>query len=222
MLCKEIPKKYTEFFEEHKVYYEKRDKFEQVILKKDGSSMYHIKYIIKDNLLIISGDMGDAIFKFTEIVNLEKLAKEYNDFGYYFMQKLSISSYKKKSFSKKVLLENLAYNSRRACKELEHSKEELKKCFDYYKRIKKTISESSSETSYELLMEDIMHEEFDKLKPIVRNYLGTVSRLNYTDYHPNFEYYYWGLKYAYENKTEEMSENTKEEIIEKESEVGGF
>lgn len=72
----EIIKK--EWFGEHKAKYEKLSEDTAVLTwKKDGTSIYYARYLLDRNTLIVTGDIGDAVFCLTEKADFENLATHY-------------------------------------------------------------------------------------------------------------------------------------------------
>ncbi len=69
-------------FQQHKVYYYKyleinykRGEIEVIEWKRENSSLYYIKYAMDENVLFVNGDMGYAVYKWEENVNLEWISK---------------------------------------------------------------------------------------------------------------------------------------------------
>ena len=71
------------YFENHKAKLEKGEKITILNWRnKNGGSFYYIRYVLDGNYLYITGDIGCAIFKFSEKADLETIAKYY-DFDYF-------------------------------------------------------------------------------------------------------------------------------------------
>jgi len=75
-------------------------------IKADNSYQYAVRIILDRNYIIITGDIGEAIYCLTEKAEIEKIAK-YD--MYYFIGKLRCLSGKKEEFQTKIALDDLKY-----------------------------------------------------------------------------------------------------------------
>lgn len=78
-------------FDKHEIKILKTEEGEIIRFAIPGSSVHYFKFIFEGPFMIVLGDHGNAIFRFSEVVNLNKVI-EYNDFNYYIMSKLITSS----------------------------------------------------------------------------------------------------------------------------------
>lgn len=199
MLKKEMPEKFKNFFKDHVLKYKNVGGVEFLTLSKENTVLNRVDYIIKENILVVTGDRGDAIFKFTESVSLKKFYEEYNDFYYYFMGKLGISTYPKNIFSEEKFKENIRIEAVKFYKNNKESlsRKELKECINIYNKTIDIIKNSSNITdSLDMFFEDIIFEDSSSKK--ARELSVILGRVNGNEIHPNFEIYFWGLKLAYE------------------------
>lgn len=89
-----------EWFKDHVAEFERlSDRISVIDWGKPNSSFYYCRYVIDGSRLYISGDIGEAVFRFTEIVSLEKLSK-YD--LHYFHSKLSAFCEDKYSFNSDI------------------------------------------------------------------------------------------------------------------------
>lgn len=71
---KRIDEVRSEWFKNHGAFYEKLSDHTSVLtFKQPKTSRYAIRYILDNNYLIITGDIGEAIFCLTEEADLKKL-----------------------------------------------------------------------------------------------------------------------------------------------------
>lgn len=69
-----------DWFSDHKATYEKlNDDISVLTWKKQGTSMYYVRYIFDRNRLFVTGDIGDAVFVLTEKADLKTMATEYSN-----------------------------------------------------------------------------------------------------------------------------------------------
>lgn len=69
----------SEWFKDHIATYEELSKNTSVLsFNKQGTNAYAVRYIFDRNYLIITGDIGDAIFCLTEKAKLKSIADEYS------------------------------------------------------------------------------------------------------------------------------------------------
>ena len=191
---KEIPEKYKNFFKDHKLVYEKTDGTEIVKLKMETSILFELEFIIHGKSLIVLGDMGQAIFGFTEDVSLRDLSENYNCFSY-FVEKLKLCEHKKGIFSSTSSLKDLRIKSKKFYSKNKKylGVEEKKKCAKIYFALKDVIKKSNSDEEYRKLVNPDSGFEIG-----VTIYLREIADLECYVVHPNIEHYYWGLKFAYE------------------------
>lgn len=70
----------NDWFKDHKATYEKlNDHTSTLTWKKDGTSMYYVRYIFDNSRLFVTGDIGDVVFCLTEKADLKTIATEYNN-----------------------------------------------------------------------------------------------------------------------------------------------
>lgn len=96
----------ADWFLKHKATYEKLSEDTSVLTwKKEGTSVYYVRYIFDRNRLFITGDIGDAVFVLTEKADFKTIATDYSShylFGklradneaYDFNSELAIKSFK--------------------------------------------------------------------------------------------------------------------------------
>lgn len=69
----------TEWFPNHVASFEQLSDSTAVLsFTKSGTSVYAVRYILDRNYLIITGDIGEAVFCLTEKAKLKSLAEEYS------------------------------------------------------------------------------------------------------------------------------------------------
>lgn len=69
----------AEWFPEHVASFEQLSESTAVLsFRKPGTSVYAVRYILDRNYLIITGDIGEAVFCLTEKAKLKSLAEEYS------------------------------------------------------------------------------------------------------------------------------------------------
>jgi hypothetical protein len=94
-----------EWFKDHKAKLEKlSDDISILTWKAPGTNSYYVRYVFDYNKVYITGDLGDAIFKIYDKVDLEKAASFDN---YYFHQKLTARDEEKWAFSEEKAIERL-------------------------------------------------------------------------------------------------------------------
>lgn len=99
-----IEKKIREdWFKDHKAKLEKLSEDISILTwRKPGTSSYYVRYVFDFNKIYITGDLGDAIFKIYDEIDLEKASKL--DI-YYFHKKITARDEEKWSFnSEKAIL----------------------------------------------------------------------------------------------------------------------
>lgn len=94
-----------EWFKDHKAKLEKlSDDVSIMTWKAPGTCSYYVRYVFDYNKIYITGDLGDAIFKIYDKVNLEKAAS----FDiYYFHKKLTARDEEKWEFSEVKAIDRL-------------------------------------------------------------------------------------------------------------------
>ncbi len=70
-----------QWFPEHAPIFETQGNMQALIWAKSGTSIYKITYIIKANRLMVFGDVGDAIYEWSNLLTWEWLAGL--DLGYF-------------------------------------------------------------------------------------------------------------------------------------------
>lgn len=93
------------WFKNHKASLEKLSEDVSILRwREPGTSAYSVRYIFDYNKIYITGDLGDAIFKIYDKVDLEKVAS----FDiYYFHKKLTAIDEEKWSFNSEKAIERL-------------------------------------------------------------------------------------------------------------------
>lgn len=90
------------WFKEHIAKFEKlSDRISVLEWCKPRSSFYYCRYVLDGSRLYITGDIGDAVFRFTEIISLEKFSEYSID---YFYRKLTSFEDDKCSFDSNIAI----------------------------------------------------------------------------------------------------------------------
>lgn len=106
----DITKKWIEdinkrWFKNHTTEIEKiNDRLTIIYFRNPKDFAYYMKIVLSDNMIFISGDVGEAVFCLTEDAQIEKIAK-YD--MYYFKQKLKCASCGKTDYDHDIALQDL-------------------------------------------------------------------------------------------------------------------
>ena len=92
------------WFKEHQATYTDYGELKVLQWRQPGSIYYHIRYVFDGNNLYISGDTGEAVFCFTEKVDVHRLARY--DLGY-FEGKLKAYHESRRDFNSQKAVERL-------------------------------------------------------------------------------------------------------------------
>lgn len=94
-----------EWFKDHKAKLEKLSEDVSILTwRAPGTSSYYVRYVFDCNKIYITGDLGDAIFKIYDKVDLEKAA---NVDIYYFHKKLTARDEEKWAFNGEKAIQRL-------------------------------------------------------------------------------------------------------------------
>ncbi|WP_326513731.1 hypothetical protein [Clostridium intestinale] len=139
-----------EWFNGHIAELTKHGDLEVLEWYKPNSSIYYCRYVFDGSKLYISGDIGEAIFKFTEKASIENIST----YGVnYFHSKLSAFEDNKYSFDKNVAIEALNREIKEAYENMDHDDIEVKSHADnprneailnYIETLNELIEESQS------------------------------------------------------------------------------
>lgn len=203
---KEVREKW---FEKHTAEFEKlNDRISILDWINPNSSCYYCRYVFDGSRLYVSGDIGEAVFRFTEKATLEGISK-YD--LYYFHSKLSAFCENKYSFDSDTAIEtikehieyareNMDYEEDDDGKEIEANNDRNEEINNYIQALKELIIESktcNNKGSWDYEVE----QKYDDL----RDYDCDVSEWIYTagDVIPNrIVGYLIGLKMALEQLKE--------------------
>lgn len=89
----------NEWFENHRAELIETNHVSTLYWKEPGTSMYGVTYLFSGNNLIVTGDIGEAIFTFSDAIKLETF-KDVNI--HYLMKKLSCSSLERWKFNQNL------------------------------------------------------------------------------------------------------------------------
>lgn len=92
------------WFVNHKACIKEAEGLKVITFKKDNSIMYYMRVIIDGGNVLITGDVGEALFQFSSCVDIKELS---NMNIHYFHKKLSMSSEDIYSFSKQEAVKYL-------------------------------------------------------------------------------------------------------------------
>lgn len=122
------------WFENHVAELHGEEGYQVLYWRKRGTSMYSVKYILNGNHLIVTGDIGEAIFSLTCAATLDNI----KDFDlWYLMGKLSANSGKRWDFDYKK------------------AKSDLR---EWYGEIKDNGIDEEQASDFQELYEDLMRE----------------------------------------------------------------
>lgn len=93
-----------DWFKEHKAELTQQGDLQVLEWYKPNTSFYYCRYVFDGSRLYVSGDMGEAVFRFTEKATLEKISK-YD--LHYFHGKLSAFCEEKYSFDSDRAIERI-------------------------------------------------------------------------------------------------------------------
>lgn len=91
-----------EIYKNHRITREKTDSAEIITFKNPQSSSYWIRFLFTSRFMIIVGDLGEAIFEFSELINFDKVI-QYKNY-HYMMGKYNSSSRDRYDFDKNKFL----------------------------------------------------------------------------------------------------------------------
>lgn len=91
-----------EIYKNHRITREKTDSTEIITFKNPQSSSHWIRFLFTSRFMIIVGDLGEAIFEFSELINFDKVI-EYKNY-HYMMGKYNSSSRDRYDFDEKKFL----------------------------------------------------------------------------------------------------------------------
>lgn len=176
-----------EVYKNHKITREKTDSTEIITFKNPQSSHYLIRFLFTSRFMIIVGDLGEAIFEFSESINFDRII-EYKDF-YYMMNKYNSSNIERYDFDEKKFLSNFKhfksqwrgmYDDRKLPQEIGEALRTLKRIGentsdynDYQNELKVNIDELYC------LCEDYSYFSFGRIdNPIFKLYHDTLFYIN--------------------------------------------
>lgn len=142
-----------DWFKEHIAEFEKlNDRISILDWSKPNSSFYYCRYVFDGSRLYVSGDIGEAVFRFTEKATLEGVSK-YD--LYYFHSKLSAFCGDKYSFDSDTAIEtikeyieyareNLDYEEDDDGEEIEANTDRNEEINNYIQALKELMIESKT------------------------------------------------------------------------------
>ncbi|MDD5589420.1 MAG: hypothetical protein PHP92_05170 [Candidatus Nanoarchaeia archaeon] len=151
----------NEWFKWHKTNINKVNEDITIIEFDNGTSYYYVKIIMDNNLVIITGDIGEAIYKLTEKSSIESIAKY--DIAY-FSSKLTTMSRGKDDWCDRIAYSDLKYwaiQKYRDC-DCDEQKENINKAYKVLKNILPNVA-SLKEWQFKL-NEDKVYEVIDKIE----------------------------------------------------------
>lgn len=95
----------NQWFENHTIKsIEGQEDFQRILFGKKGTGMYQVNYVLSDNLIFVTGDLGDATYRLTCMATLENI----KDFDLsYFTGKLSAHERRKWTFDRNLAKEQI-------------------------------------------------------------------------------------------------------------------
>ena len=70
-----VEKEIKYYMKDHKAIYSAKEDMETLSWKKSGTSVFGIDYIMRGNILIVTGDLGHAIYRWSSPVMLEWVSR---------------------------------------------------------------------------------------------------------------------------------------------------
>lgn len=175
-----------EVYKNHKITREKTDSTEIITFKNPQSSHYWIRFLFTNRFMIIVGDLGEAIFEFSELINFDRII-EYKDY-HYMMSKYNSSNRERYDFDEKKFLsdfsqleedfldsygEDLSSDISGALKTLKRIGENASDYNDYQDELKSNIGELYC------LCDDYSYFSFGRIdNPIFKLYYDTLFYIN--------------------------------------------
>jgi hypothetical protein len=94
----------NEWFSEHEATYTENGDFKVLTWKREGTRCYYIRYVFDGSRMYVTGDLGEALFCFTELAEVHTFS-DY-DLGY-FEEKLRAYHEDRRSFNSDVAVSRL-------------------------------------------------------------------------------------------------------------------
>lgn len=106
------------WFPDHKATVTQQGDLKVLTWKKDGTMMYGVRYVFDGSRMYVTGDLGEALFCFTELVNVHTFVDYHLD---YFEEKLRAYHEDKREFNSDKAVSRL-----RECARIESKQQEIR------------------------------------------------------------------------------------------------